>query len=524
MPSTLSLSTSRNFKEIARDSLQMALIFALVFGFAGAMVVVAAGSNRRDLAVIGGLCAGLLGAFVSGRPRLYCLWGLMLTLPLNLSKRVGPMFLGKPGGEDSFRIEVSDLFLFALACFILYDIVTQRRKGLRIPKVTFLWLMLIGIGIAWIIIGPWRISAAQEVVRMLKVMLLFLVVANELDRPTRLWHSAVALGIGAIVESGIALAQYEMKGLIGLEVLGETTANTIDVLGATSVQGDKVFRPSALLQHPNLLGMFLAVVIPLAIGMLMVSKRSMSRTFFVTTIGVSFPAVVVCLSRSAWVSAAISTSLVLFFSLFHPTLRWRSLVVSTLAGILGLAIIIPFIGPITSRLLNSKDDATIAREIYKQDARRMIASAPYFGRGLNSYSFEMRSFSTMALQSYGPAMVSVHNIFYLWWAETGIVGMVLFCGVWLSMIWAGITNLVARDEVLFIVNAACLAGMIALIPDGFLSFTLRVNTLLRMFWVIGGIIMAVRYMRLRENSNGLSIASASHQAPADTEAELTPVV
>jgi O-antigen ligase len=149
------------------------------------------------------------------------------------------------------------------------------------------------------------------------------------------------------------------------------------------------------------------------------------------------------------------------------------------------------------RLLRSKDDATRAREIYKDDALRMIAAAPWVGLGMNTYSLHVPDFGTLPLRAYGPAMVSVHQIYYLWWVETGIFGMLLFCAVWGSIILMGLANLTIRNEFLFAINAACLAATISLIPDGFLSFTLKVNVPLRMFWLYAGMIMAVRYLHER---------------------------
>ncbi len=321
MASAFPLPIQKNLKEIAGESAQILMILSLVFGAAGALVVLWMGSNLRNFVTAAAIFVAFLAAFVSGNPRLYCLWGLMLTIPLSLSKRFGPMYLGKPGGEDSFRMEISDLFLLALAGFLLWEILIERRKGFRIPKVTFVWILLIAIGCSWIVVGPWHIAAAHEVVRMLKVMVLFLVVANELDRPNRIWHCAAGLALGAITESAVGLVEYYMRGLIGLEVLGETTAGTIDVLGATSVQGETVFRPSALLQHANLLGIYLAVLIPLAMGMLIVSRRIVPRTFFLAAIGLGTPAMVVALSRSAWLSTATGTSLLLVFTFLHPGLR-----------------------------------------------------------------------------------------------------------------------------------------------------------------------------------------------------------
>jgi hypothetical protein len=41
--------------------------------------------------------------------------------------------------------------------------------------------------------------------------------------------------------------------------------------------------------------------------------------------------------------------------------------------------------------------------------------------------------------------------------------------------------------------------MLAFMVDGFLSFSLRVNPTLRVFFVVAGIIMAIRYLRLRQS-------------------------
>src|SRR5215475_13447545 len=53
-----------------------------------------------------GMILCVLGAFFSGNVRLYCLWGLMFTLPLDLSKHFGTT-IQKMGGENQFRIEAS---------------------------------------------------------------------------------------------------------------------------------------------------------------------------------------------------------------------------------------------------------------------------------------------------------------------------------------------------------------------------------------------------------------------------------
>jgi O-antigen ligase len=247
--------------------------------------------------------------------------------------------------------------------------------------------------------------------------------------------------------------------------------------------------------------------------MLMISKGTLPRLFFLIAIVLAMPAEVIAMSRAAWLAAATGLGLFFAFLFLHPTLRMRSVVTSCVAMVVGMAVLIAFIGPISQRLLKSKDDSTTAREIYKADARRMITAAPWFGMGLNSYVFELPNYGTLAMKSYGDQPPAVHNIFYLWWAETGIVGMGIFCLIWAWIICAGFANLTVRDELLFVVNAGCLAALIGLIPDSFLSFTLRVNTTLRLFWLLAGIIMAIRYLRIQERHD-LSLQTNGDPLPA----------
>ena len=134
---------------------------------------------------------------------------------------------------------------------------------------------------------------------------------------------------------------------------------------------------------------------------MMISRRAIPRAFFLAVIAVAMPAEVVALSRSAWVSAATGVVLLLVFMFLHPRLRWRSLVTGSVACLTGIAVLGAFLGPISQRLLSSKDDSTTAREIYKTDARRMIAAAPWVGLGLNSYVFELPNYGSLSMKNYG---------------------------------------------------------------------------------------------------------------------------
>jgi hypothetical protein len=68
------------------------------------------------------------------------------------------------------------------------------------------------------------------------------------------------------------------------------------------------------------------------------------------------------------------------------------------------------------------------------------------------------------------------------------------------MIWTGLRNLTVRNELLYAVNIACVAAMCGFLVDGLNSPSLRNNPCMRVFWVLCGLLQAVRYWRLRNEA------------------------
>lgn len=457
-------------------------------------LVLSTGHMKLIAVTIGGAIF-VVCAIASGNPRLFCVWFFGVTMPLNLSKKFGPI-LNKGGGETSFLIEVSDVFIIALAGFILWEIWTGARRGFRIPRLSWFWVAIIAMGVVAFVVTPWQRPAAYEVARMLRMLFLFIVLVNDMERPRRLLHYIGAITLGVLGNAVIGLLQYARGRNLGLEILGETSSETIEILASNSVQGVKVWRVSALLLHPNIFGAFLAAVLPLAIGGFLVSRNKIAKLFFLTSATLGTAALMTTQSRSGWASFAAAFGVMILLMMVHPTMRRRSFL-PALCSIVAVAVVLAiFAGPITRRLFDSKHGATTAREEFKADARRMIADKPIFGFGLNSYVHALPPYLKISQRSFDFWLPPVHHIYYLWWAETGLVGLALHLAVWWGFIWMGIQNLRVRDEVLYTANAAAVAGLVAFSVDGFFSFTLRLNSCLKTFFLLGAIIVTVRYWRV----------------------------
>lgn len=498
---------------------------ALLIGAAGSLLIatsalaVASLDSRKLIAVVAGGLVFALAAALSGNARLLCLWMLMLSIPFNLSKYFGKMIMN--GGEIAYRIEFSDVFLFLLVGFLALDLARGKRPGIRVPKVAIFGVLIVLRGSYEFLAGPWPDSAGHEVVRMIKMGLLFLVIVNEIETPKRLLHCSLALVSGLVVQSCVGLVQYYRGSSLGLEILGETNTRTIEILALTSIQDQKVWRVSALMLHPNLFGAYLAALLPMCLALFLLPLPRKAKIVLAGASALGMSALVATLSRSSWISFAAALSIFIFLTLAHRGIRQRAVVFTGTVLVVFLAILLFFQESITSRLFQSKNDATIGRELFKEDAKRMIAEKPWWGWGINSYTNEVAPFMKVSINAFeGKALPPVHHIYYLWWTETGIIGLLIHLALWATIVWAGIQNLHIRDKLMYSVNTACLCGLLAFAIDGFFSFTLRMNGPLKIFWVLSGMIIAIRYWGLRQTRFGNTVSIVS----ADAAPELHPAL
>ncbi|MDP3221882.1 MAG: O-antigen ligase family protein [Rubrivivax sp.] len=469
---------------------------------AAVVVLVVAGSG--SMKVIGAAVAGglfIAGGVMSGNPRLFALYGLMVAVPFDLSKRFGTI-IAKMGGETSLRAEFSDVFLVVLLAYLVSDIATGRLRGLRIPKLTLIWLAILCMGLATVFWGTYRMTAAHEVVRMAKVTLLFIVLCNEFGTPQRLLHGAAGLSLGVLLQAMVGMYQYITKQHLGLDILGETGAGTLDQLAADSVRGQGVFRVGAFLNHPNIFGAYLAALLPMSLAVYMLQRGGPIKLLCLLASSLGAAALMASLSRSGWLSFAVACTVLVMLVLLHGRMRMKALLPAGAAAIVLMVVLAAFAEQIVTRIFESKPDAVLGRAEYTRTAMGVIEAKPWLGHGLNSYVYVAPPYTRYgprkAAEVYKNWLPPVHNIYLLWTAETGLVGLALHLALMLALLKVAVNNLKVKNETLFMINVACLCGVVALLVDGIFSFTLRINSVMRVFWVLAAMIMAVHYLRLVE--------------------------
>jgi O-antigen ligase len=314
-------------------------------------------------------------------------------------------------------------------------------------------------------------------------------------------HAVVALMIGVFFNSAMAIAQYVTGLQFGLDFLGEGSREGIEAVGtATLMSGEFVYRPGGLMGAGNLFGAYLALLLPVAIGIMLAPVNRALKAFLLVTVVLGQAALVLTLSRSAWIAFAASFALVLLLGMWNPVSRRRYMAARVVIVVVTIVVAAGFTPMILQRIYGSDPNAFKVRLEWLRTARNMILDKPVLGVGLNNYVFvqppygENKTPDEMTAR-YGRLWPVVHSTWAVTWAEQGTAGFLLFVALHLSILGVGFRNLSIRDPMLHALAAGLLAGFFAIMIDGLSSFFLRMDQHGRVWWMASALIVALGYWR-----------------------------
>jgi O-antigen ligase len=208
-------------------------------------------------------------------------------------------------------------------------------------------------------------------------------------------------------------------------------------------------RAYGLVQHPNLLGGCLMVMLLLVAGHYLTTS-GWRANLLLAGIGAGLTAILLTYSRSAWLGlalgAAVGGGLVLrAHRMNHLALKRRS--VAALAAV-ALAVVVLFAILRWPLLLSRLGRGAQGVEIRSMEERAMQVSAawslirmrPLLGVGIGNYPTALYELARDAVAAY-PVYQPVHNVLLLASAELGVLGGVLWlmlsAAPWLGMLVAG---------------------------------------------------------------------------------------
>jgi O-antigen ligase len=128
------------------------------------------------------------------------------------------------------------------------------------------------------------------------------------------------------------------------------------------------------------------------------------------------------------------------------------------------------------------EKSTVSRFSLWETADKMILSSPILGKGLNGFATDFNSYNT------DPGLAPLdypHNIFLNFWVETGLLGLISFLGLSISIIWLGWQKFLKGS----LYGLAIILFMIALYVHGMADAPYFKNDLALVFWIFASTVI-----------------------------------
>ena len=342
-------------------------------------------------------------------------WLLLLFLPTQLGYHFWPewaMVLGRRVDYLSPTIYLTDiLLLLMLATYIISNFQFLISKQIRIILFAVLFVVVN------IFMATNQMVALYKWLKVIEFVALGWYIVR--TKPS-VSFVVTPLSLGVFYSSILAIMQFVLQHSVGgpLWWLGERTFN-VDTPGIARIVfgGRELLRPYATFPHPNVLGGFLAAVLPLIILRYLGYLRSLGRktkTYYWVTFFVGVIALLLTFSRSAWVAGVVGIGMSIWYVVYRKKKHsFFPSILYTIPFILFAAAVVLTVSP--------QEESVVVRQQLNAAAISMWQHSPAFGVGLGNFLVELPK-NLVSRQIY--FLQPVHNIYLLALSEIGVVGII----------------------------------------------------------------------------------------------------
>ncbi|MCC6758343.1 MAG: O-antigen ligase family protein [Candidatus Omnitrophica bacterium] len=257
----------------------------------------------------------------------------------------------------------------------------------------------------------------------------------------------------------------------------------------TLVEG---YRATGAFQHPNLLGAFLTVAIPVALSLFFsIDKKSKSKPQKIYLAAVSFVlvwALFLTFSRGAWMGTAIGMIffvLVMVGNKVKPWVRCMLMIFAVVAGCLAIGQAFE----LKKQMNVTKDDSVTAewRIALWREGFYLIKERPFFGHGLNTFMpvMENHLISTQNPLAVGYSASYAHNCYLQMAVEVGVLGLSGFLAI-IFLLFQTVLKSLPPAKDLRCLMAGLLAGLLAFLVHSAVDINFYSVELPLLFWLMAG--------------------------------------
>ncbi len=362
------------------------------------------------LVLIAGLC------LMPDRAEELLLFGIVFFIPVNVDVN---FFLYKHVGTAS-SIAVSATWI--LNCFFLLFLIRNRFANeihFRIGGELIALLCYMLWGVVTLIRAQYPVFVYLELIRLVMLGMIAFSISNISD-PRLLRRMVIFLMLALLFQSCLACVQYFVKSFPAIGVIGMGKVSEL-------FPGQKVHRVMGTVGHPNFLGYFLEITLPIAFALILAWPDVFIGQLAMLAWMLGTVALILTKSRGAWVSYPFALGFVFLFGATRNLLRLRSFTNMIIVVAVAISILV-FSYPIIKKRFVGRDyKAASVRMPLNKAALSIIKQFPLVGVGLNNFSEVFKKYDkTGYSRIFRGYKHVVHNMYLLIATETGIIGLFLF--------------------------------------------------------------------------------------------------
>lgn len=389
-------------------------------------------------------------------------------------------------GGAEFALAPYDLVLFVLFPYLIskYWDGKFRKTSDFINVSAFLFICLSSFSIFNSVRPEFTV---YEIARHFKVFILFLLLRRSF-RSTNSWEALIpAAMILIFAEFFVSLGQLGA----GEAEVTEDAAEVKEVF----VEGGLV-RVSGTLRHPNLLGLFVNMLLPFCV---MGAIHFKGKFIYVASIAVAFGMLVLTYSRTQ-IALYVFVLVAIFFTfqssrgkmLFKNRAAWYAL--APLLVVFLIAVLINF-ESLYERFFNAPESNTETRFVLAAIALEMIIDKPILGIGWNTFIYSMSGYDLY--KAAAAFQYPVHNMYLLIASETGGLGFISFLVLLFSIAKAYFfakKNLKTIEERNLLQSAFVVLSLV--LVTGMQGWSFRADSIQLIIWICYAVVAAM-YDRAR---------------------------
>jgi O-antigen ligase len=418
-----------------------------------------------------------------------CLLALMiLDIPLECGKHLG----FRPdaavlGAIEGFDVSVTSLALGGLWLGWIFSTRATNEK-LRFSVHWPIAAYTLVAAASWFVATDGTLSLFQ--VFLLVQMLLFYIYVsgNVHSRKDIAWIVWLLLA-GAAVESLIVLAMaFTGHDLSFLRIVGMKTQ--LDVPGPAG----GFTRPGGTVGSPNYTSAYLGMMMTLAVCVWQTQALRRWRRLAILVFFLAAIALACTFSRGGWIAVVLSLAIL-------GVSRWRrggisrKTAAACMAGLVLAAAFLFVPNPISTRLMGDDEGSAHSRIPLMHLAFRVIQANPLLGVGANNFGTVMNDYAGSEFRHEW--IYTVHNQFLLVCAETGIVGLMAYLWILLSVIRRGWRLWNVGDEMFSPLALSMLAAVCGLMSHMFVDI-FSGRAVVQLVWLFAALLTAMEAILARE--------------------------